>query len=181
MRGGQADRGDLPVTPDAPPRDWRGLRRGGAALAVLLACALAVGLVIANRSGGRPAPKPSIQVAGQPAPSPFSNAPHNLPAAAAGAARTFFTGYLAYLYGHGSAGQIRAASPALIAKLRPLSISAAGRKLHPAVLRLGARESSGTVLHVTALIGDGIARYWMRTVMAQDQGGWETTQLPSQE
>lgn len=181
MWGGQADRGDLSVNPDALPRDWRPLQRAGVALAVLLACALAVGLVIANRSGGRTAPTPSIRVVGQPAPGPLSNAEHNLPAAAAGAARTFFTGYLAYLYGHGSAAEIQGASPDVIAKLRPLSISPAGRKLHPTVLALGARETGGPVLHVTALIGDGIARYWIRTVMAHERSGWDTTQLASQE
>lgn len=169
------------MSPHALPRDWRPLQRGAAALAVLLACALAVGLVIANRSGGRTAPTPSIRVVGQPAPGPLSGAQHGLPAAAARAARTFFTGYLAYLYGHGTAGQIGDASPQVIAKLRPLSISTAGRKLHPAVLGLGAHEAGGPVLHVTALIGDGIAQYSIRTVMAHEQGGWETTELVSEE
>jgi len=171
------------VSPIAPVPERRHLGRGGVLLALLLAAVLATGLVVATTSGGRQAPPPSFRVVGQPAPGPFSNAAHGLPAAAVQAARTFFAGYLAYLYGHGTASQIRDASTQLTAKLPkgPLSISPAGRRLHPRVVRLGAREAAGPALHVTALIGDGIARYPIRTVMAHERGGWETTQLVSPE
>jgi hypothetical protein len=46
---------------------------------------------------------------------------------------------------------------------------------------LGAREPSGNVLHVTALVSDGIARYPVRFVMVHDQRGWEATALANPE
>lgn len=155
------------------------LRRGGIVLVVLLACALAAGLLLANRSGGRPAPVPQLRVVGVPAPGPFSIAPYSLPASAARAARMFFTGYLAYRYGHRTARQIQAASAGLIASFPRglVSISAAGRRLHPQVVRLGASETKTSVLHVTALIADGAAQYPIRVVMADTPQGWETTQV----
>ncbi len=54
---------------------------------------------------------------GQPAPGPLSDATHTPAPAAASAAATFLSGYLAFMYGDGSVSQIRDASPQLLAIL----------------------------------------------------------------
>ena len=167
----------------AAPHGRRRLGRGGVLAVMAFAAMVGVGLAVAVASGRRPAPTSQVRIVGLPASGPFSDAPYALPAAAASAARTFFVGYLAYMYGHGNSAQIKDASPQLIAKLpaQPPAIAPAGRALQPRVVRLGAREASGTVQHVTALIADGIARYPIRTVMVLERQGWETTQFADPE
>jgi hypothetical protein len=160
--------------------------RGGIALAAVLLVALAVGLTIAATTGGHsapPAPPAPPRIVGQPAPGPLSDAPHALPPAAASAARAFLLGYLGFVTGKETAGQIPDASPKVIAGLgvQRLPASPAARKVSPAVLQLGAREASGSVLHVTAVVSDGISRYPVRIVMTHEPGGWTTTELGSAE
>lgn len=150
----------------------------------VLVAVLAAGIAIAAASGSRSAAQiASPRVVGLPAPGPLANAPHAPVAPAAGAARTFLAGYLAYLYGRGSAADIRDAAPPLIAALGSVgpSLTPAARRLHPVVVGLGAHEASGSVLHVTALISDGIARYTLQIVLSHERSGWVTTQLPSAE
>jgi hypothetical protein len=150
----------------------------------LVVVVLAAGIAIAAASGGRPAAKTaSLRVVGLPAPGLLANAPHAPPAPAASAARTFLGGYLAYVYGHAPAADIRDATPPLIAAFGRVgpSLTPAGRRLHPVVVGLGAHEATGSVLHVTALISDGIARYTLQIVLSHEQSGWVTTQLPNAE
>ena len=165
------------------PRRRRSLGRRGLLLSAVLAAVLAVGLVIVTHTGGHTVPQRTPRVVGAPAPGPFSDATHAPDPAAAGAARTFLSGYLAYRYGQADAGRIRDASPKLFATLlhAQMSVPSAARSLHPVIVKLGAREASGSVLHVTALISDGIGRYPLRIVMVRESGGWETTQLANPE
>jgi hypothetical protein len=165
------------------PLGGRSLARRGLLLTAVFAAVIAGGLVIVTHTGGKAPPQTVPRVVGAPAPGPLSNATHSPDSAAASAARTFFAGYLAYRYGQGGPDQIRDASPKLIAVLShaPLSVMAATRSLHPVVVKLGAHEAGGSVLHVTALISDGMGRYPLRIVMVHRPGGWETTQLVNPE
>ncbi len=183
MRGGQADRGVLPVSPLAQPAPRGALWRGCILLAAVLAVALVAGIAIAATRGGHATPPAPQRVVGEPVPSALAYAPHAPAPAAANAARTFLSGYLAYLYGKAGAAQIRDASPQLISALsqRGPAAAPAARKLHPAVVGLGAVEATGSVLHVTAMISDGIARYPVRIVMVHGQRGWGATQLSNGE
>jgi hypothetical protein len=164
----------------------RPLWRGPIALLTVLLVALAAGLTIAATTGGHSAPSPPpapARVIGQPAPGPLADAPHVLPPAAAGAARAFLLGYLAYVTGKATADEIPDASRKVIAGLgvQRLPASAAARKVSPAVLGLGAREASGSILHVTAFVSDGVSRYPVRILMVHEPGGWTTTELGSAE
>lgn len=167
----------------------RGRRLGGRAIllgALLVASLVALlvaGLAIAAGSGGHSAPIASQRVVGLPARSVMSYAPHTPPPGAARAARTFLSGYIAYLVDEAEARQIRDAAPALIAVLaqgRP-SVTPAARRVHQVIVALGAREARGRVLHLTALIRDGHFHYPIRFVISHDQRGWEVTQLSSAE
>jgi hypothetical protein len=113
----------------------------------------------------------------------MSDVPNALAPAAAAAAHVFFSGYLAYLYGQGGGSQVRDASPQLMALLTrgSPSVTGATRRLHPVVVALGAHEPGGNVLHVTAMISDGLSRYPIRIVMVHDRYGWETSQVVDEE
>lgn len=162
----------------------RGLRRGTFLVLAVLLVVLVAGLVIAATTGGRSTPRAVAQqrIVGLPSPGPLSDAPHPLPSAAASAARGFLPGYLAYVDGSAGARQIRDASPGLIDQLArngPAVTAAASRQ--PFVVALGAQEATGMVLHVTALVSNGISRYPLRFVMVHERSGWEATQLANPE
>jgi hypothetical protein len=149
----------------------------------VLVAVLAVLIVILASTGGRSVPAAADRVVGQPGPGPMSQARHTPDPAAAGAARTFLSGYLAFIYGQAPVDQIRDGSPrliGLISKARPAP-PPPGRSPHPRILALGAHEASGSVLHLTALIADGTNRYPLGIVVVHEPGGWETTQLSSEE
>jgi hypothetical protein len=160
-------------------------RRGVILLLAGLVLVLAIVFVIKTTTGGSASVvgKFPQRVVGSPAPGPLSDAPHSLPPAAATAARAFFLGYLAYVAGHANASQIPEASPQVIASLgvQRLPASPAKPKTRPAVLRLGAREAGGPVLHVTGLVSDGNSRYPIRIVMGQERSGWIVTEMPTAE
>lgn len=159
-------------------------RRGALIVVGVLAAVLAVLLVIVAATGGRSVSQAPERLVGQPGPGPMSQAKHTPDPAAASAARTFLSGYLAFIYGHAPAAQIQDASPqliALISKARPAPEAPGAGAPHPKVLALGAQEASGRILHLTALISDGIDRYPLGFVLVHEPGGWETTQLSSQE
>lgn len=166
--------------------DRRG-RRGPMRVALLvvgvLAAVLVLAIVILSRSGSSPVPRVSERVVGQKAPAPLSSAPHAVDPAAAAVARTFLAGYLAWQYGHGASGQIRDGTRQLLATLTParLTVNPAALELHPVVSALGASEAGGGVLHVTALISDGAARYPIGIVVTHEARGWQVTQLASPE
>ena len=156
--------------------------RSGSLLLALVALALASGAVIATTiNGGRSSAQLSQRVVGAPASGPLSAAAHAPDPAAAGAARAFLAGYLAFIYGQAPVEEIQDASPHLIALLRRARPQATTASARPRVVTLGAREASGSVLHVTALISDGITRYPMGIVMVHEPRGWETTELASAE
>ena len=183
MRGGQADRGALSVTPLAQRQGRRSLGRGSLLVLAVLAAAVLGGLLLVTRSPERSAPPATPRVVGYPVPGPMSDVPNAPAPAAAAVARAFFRGYLAYLYGQAGGSQVRDASPQLMALLtrgRP-SVTAATRSRHPVVVALGAHEPGGNVLHVTAMISDGLSRYPIRIVMVHGPRGWETSQVVSQE
>ncbi|MGN6871634.1 MAG: hypothetical protein ACTHMY_24830 [Solirubrobacteraceae bacterium] len=157
-------------------------RRAALIVVAALVAVLAAILVIVAITGGRSTPQAPTRLVGQPAPGPLSDARHAPDPAAASAARTFLSGYLAFIYGEGSLDQIRDASPKLIALLgKAHPPPARAHPPRPRLLALGAHEASGSVLHVTALITDGIARYPMGIVIVRGPGGWQTTELSSDE
>ncbi len=148
----------------------------------VLAVGLAAAVVLTSRSGGHIG-LPAQRVSGLPETGALKAAPHRPPAAALRAARTFLSGYLAYLYGQGTAAHIRAAAPGLVAVLarRRPAVSPAAHRLHPVVVGFGAREAGGNVLHLTAVVSDGIARYPLRVLMVNRAGGWQTAALANPE
>jgi hypothetical protein len=157
-------------------------RRAALIVVAVLVAVLAVLLVIVAITGGRSAPQAPSRLVGKPAPGPLSDARHTPDPAAAGAARTFLAGYLAFIYGEGSVGQIRDASPSLIAVLgKAHPPRATGRPPRPRIVALGAEEASGSVLHLTALISDGVARYPIEIEIARGAGGWQATKLSNEE
>lgn len=164
-----------------PSRGWSFRRALGLTAAVL--AVLAAALVVATTTGGHPAPPAPREVVGAPAPGALSYAPNRPNPAAAAAARTFLSSYLAYLYGRASARQIQDASPKLVAALarRAPAVGSGARKLHPVIVGLGAEQKSGNVLDLTALISDGIARYPVWIEIVHNQRGWETTRLSDPE
>jgi hypothetical protein len=81
-----------------------------------------------------------------------------LPPAAARVSKAFLRGYLAYLYGHGTADQITDASGALVRSLEanPPRVSPAMRERVPRVLSLQSTPApSAYLIGASALIGDG--------------------------
>ncbi len=166
----------------AQPSSGWSFRRGLALVAALVAV-LAVALVIATTTGGHSAPPPPREVVGAAAPGVLSYAPNRPNPAAAAAARTFLSGYLAYLYGQASARQIQDASPKLIAALakEPPTVGRGASRLHPVVVGLGSEQRSGNVLDLTALVSDGIARFPVWIEIVHNQRGWETTRLSDPE
>lgn len=162
-----------------------GRPRGRRAVLIVLAVlvtVLAALLVIVSITGGRSAPQAPSRLVGKPAPGPLSDARYAPDRAAGGAARTFLSGYLAFIYGEGSVEQIRDASPSLIAVLsKAHPPPATGRPPRPRILALGAHEASGSVLHVTALVSDGIARYPIEIEIARGPSGWQATKLSNDE
>ena len=151
-------------------------------LAVVAAAVLG-GLLFVTRSGEHATPPATPRIVGYPVPGPMSDVPNAPAPAAAAAARAFLSGYVAWLYGQAGGSQVRDASPQLTALLTrgSPSVTAATRRLHPVVVALGAHEPGGNVLHVTAMISDGLNRYPIRIVMVHDQSGWEASQVVSQE
>jgi hypothetical protein len=157
-------------------------RRAALIVVIVLVTVLAALLAIVAITGGTSASQAPSRLVGEPAPGPLSDARHTPDPAAAGAARTFLAGYLAFIYGEGSVEQIRDASPRLIAVLgKAHPAPATGHPLRPRILALGAHEASGSVLHVTALIGDGIARYPIEIEIARGASGWQATELSNDE
>ena len=166
--------------PSGRPRRRRG------ALVVLggLAAVLAILLVIVASTGGRSAPQAPARLTGEPAPGPLSGATHAPAAPAASAARTFLAGYLAFIYGEAPVGQIRDASPqlmALLSRAHPQPAAPGKQTPHPKVVALGSSEASGSVLHVTALVSNGVNRDTLGIVLVHKPGGWVTTQLSNDE
>lgn len=88
------------------------------------------------------------------------------------AALEFLRGYLAYLYGHGSAEEIRATTDGLrrrLAERRP-RVSPATRRRHPQIRRLTVRPlPGGSGWRVTATITDGGPASYPIAVDLQDQ------------
>jgi hypothetical protein len=157
-------------------------RRGALIVVAVLVAVLATLLVIVATTGEKSAPQAPGRLAGQPAPGPLADARQAPEPAAASAARTFLSGYLAFIYGEGSVAQIRDATPHLLAVLsKAHPPPPTGRPPRPRILALGAHEASGSVLHVTALISDGTARYPIGIKIVRRPGGWQTTELSNDE
>ena len=92
-------------------------------------------------------------------------------------ARTFLAGYLAYSYGQGPAGRIRAATDRLRAQLaaeRP-RVPARERRRRPRVVLLQLDGAGRTWAGVTALVDDRARRYSVGLTLARVGRGWQVT------
>ncbi len=147
---------DRPIT---EPQRSRAL----ATVTVLLACATAL-LILTRPAAHQPithtgvaATKTSRSDPPGPARMPASS-DDTLSPVAARVSRAFLRGYLAYLYGHGTAEQITDASSALVRSLQanPPRVSPATRERTPRVLTLQSTPApSPDEVGVSVLIGDG--------------------------
>lgn len=102
------------------------------------------------------------------------------PPGAERSARAFLGGYLAYLYGRGSARAIPLASVevrrALVA--RPPRVSPAQRERHPRIAAVSAQPLTGGAISLTATIDDGgVARYPIRVKLARRARSWRVVRL----
>lgn len=161
-------------------------------LAFALAAAIiviAAGVLVLTRTGTAPAPRPSTPTApARPkAPPPAAPAAPAKPPGRAAApadatrdARVFLRGYLAYLYGHAPAREIRGAGPRLLRRLereRP-RVSPATRQRHARIVEVAARRIAGGRVAATASIADGgVAHYPITVVLERHAGRWQATEL----
>lgn len=102
------------------------------------------------------------------------------PPGAEQSARKFLDGYLAYLYGRGSARAIPLASSEVRRALaaRPPRVSPAQRERHPRIAALSAQPLTGGAISMTATIDDGgVARYAIRVKLARRARSWRVVQL----
>ncbi len=138
----------------------------------------------------RPAPAPPPSTPAQAAAPAVSPTPpgrpvgpdrtRGAPAAAEQSARKFLDGYLAYLYGRGSARAIPLASSEVRRALaaRPPRVSPAQRERHPRIAALSAQPLAGGAISLTATIDDGgVARYPIRVKLARRARSWRVVQL----
>lgn len=120
---------------------------------------------------GAPTGRPSGLVQVTPAaPHPTSPVPA---ARARQVARRFFVGYLAYLYGHGTAARIDAATAGLRDRLadHPPRISPATRRRHPRIRRLIVAPADETGRRVTATVADGDMRFPIAVTVSRQTDG----------
>jgi hypothetical protein len=137
----------------------------GAAMATVTVLLIAAAILLAlSRSGGQP-PRTSQR---HPAPSVVQSAPSSharasedstapLTPGVARAADLFLAGYLAYLYGHSPASQVKGATTALVRSLQadPPRVSPVMRTRHAHVLALHTTPAPSGLLGVSALVNDG--------------------------
>lgn len=98
------------------------------------------------------------------------------------AARRFLGGYLRYIYGHGPASEIRAASPQLARRLRRgrPRVSPATRQRRPRIAELSARSlGARTELAVATIDDGGAARYPIELVLERRGGRWRVARVGS--
>ncbi len=164
-------------------------RRLAFALAAAI-IAIAAGALVLTRAGSAPPaslPAAPITPARPAAPPPAAPAAPGSPPGPAAAppgatqdARVFLDGYLAYLYGHAPAREIRGAAPRLLRKLereRP-RVSPATRQRHPRIVEIAARRIAGGRVAATASIADGgVAHYPITVVLERHAGRWQATGL----
>jgi hypothetical protein len=116
-------------------------------------------LLLAVTVLGAPAPdgSPQLRDGAHTEPPTPASAPLVSPAAEERAAREFLDGYVGYIYGHGSAGQVRGATPAFEHALlaSPPRVPPSMRARHPRVVALHLVNAPAGLLGVTAIINDG--------------------------
>lgn len=163
---------------------------GLAALLVLAACVLLLLTRAPHHAThtNQPAPPPTSPVPSPPVAPPPAPAPRPprkpvsqaAPPAVDRAARRFLGGYLRYLYGRGSARQIRAMSRALRRRLaaHPPRVSPATRQRHPRITAITGRHAGGRRWALIAQIDDGgVERYPLTLQLDRQHRGWIVTRL----
>jgi hypothetical protein len=122
---------------------------------VVIAATFLLALTAPEAPSRRPASAPSWRVGEREAPRAAESSSGST-ASALRAARRFLHGYLAYIYGHGRAAQVSAATSRLARSLasRAPRVPPSMRARHPRVLALHAVKAPGAI-EVTALINDG--------------------------
>jgi len=157
------------------------------AAAIILAAA---GVLVLTRTGSPPPaprsaapitePRPAAPPPAAPA-APINPAgPAGAPAGATQGTRVFLGGYLAYLYGHTPAREIRGAAPRLLRKLEREHprVSPATRQRHPRILEIIARQIAGGRVAATASIADGgVAHYAITVTLQRHRGRWQVTDV----
>ena len=140
---------------------------------------LQVGVQV-NRSGGHdvvvgvvpPDLDSILQKPSKPVAAPRGSAP------AEQAARTFLTGYIPWVYGHGKAATIAAVAPQLHRELRGRSLpqSAQAPNLHPRVVAIG-MQRAGTGWTAQVNISDSERTYDLNLTVVRVRGTWEVNRV----
>jgi hypothetical protein len=153
-------------------------RRAAMAAVVVLLSATAL-LFVVTRPGGQPQrtterPSPSLA---RSAPAVHAQAPETstapLTPAVARMSRLFLAGYLAYLYGHTPARQVKGATASLLRSLEahPPRVSTSMRSRAPRLLSLHSVSAPLGLIGVSALVNDGgLVDYPIRLVLALHGG-----------
>jgi hypothetical protein len=154
--------------------DWPPWKLVGAAVAIAAATGVAIALIGAHH--GSPPPQAGIAAA-----LIVSGDRPEVPAAATAAAERFLAGYLPFLYGQMSAGQLHGLTPALrrsLARQRG-RVTPTERARHPRVLQLefAPGDVNRTVLF-EAVVSDDASRYRVRLRVAIRNGRWTVVELP---
>jgi hypothetical protein len=166
--------------------------RGAAMVTVTVLLIAAAILLVLSQPGGR-SRRPSQQrhsvasvVASAPAPRARAseNVTASLTPGVVHAADLFLTGYLAYLYGHGSASQIKGATSALVHSLKadPPRVSPVMRTLKAHVLALHTIPAPSGLVGVSALVNDGgLIDYSIGLILTPEDGQWLVSALEGDE
>lgn len=131
----------------------------------------------------RPVPipvEPQQTVTQAPPGTPEANAPYAPPAAAERAMRQFLDGYLAYLYGRGSARSIDRASAQLIGRLaaNPPRVSPAQRERSPKIVEVRSRRPQPGRVRLIATIDAGeTSQYPIGALLRVRNGQWQVTEI----
>jgi hypothetical protein len=106
--------------------------------------------------------------------------PSAVPVAAPRVGERFLNGYVAFLYGHGSAGELEGATRRLRRELRRgrVRVPPARGARTPTIVRLQSAQQAPATVVVTAIVDDGdLAAYPVTAVAERRAGRWQVTRL----
>lgn len=155
--------------------------RRGAVVAIIAFLALVALLLAFTHSSSRPAASPpASSTPSRPAPATVPHGGDVPPGVAAGVARAFLSGYLAYAYAGRPAGSVIDATPQLVQSLKdhPPRVRVALHTRLPRIVALHFADPQSGQLAVNAIVNDGgIVDYAVNLLVARRGGQIVVTAL----